>query len=668
MSEFVEATRALESLGIASFEAGDATGARLLAASPRLAELAGAPLESLLAEVPGSSFRDAIEDEDRPIVEQVIDVATEEGRAYEVEYRLRPVGGKARRLRERGRVLDGRLRALVLDVTDLSVTQVWSTGADVWFRAMVENANDALFVLDDGVFVDCNPSAERLFGAPRRAIVGKGPGDFSPEEQPDGRRSAEALVGIFVDAYEGKVARFEWEHERPSGQRFLSEVSLNHVPAAGARCLVAIVRDVTNRRRVEEALRRNEALFRTAFQSAGFATAIVDFEGRYIDVNDAFVRWAGLPRESIEGRTAVELGFFTQEQQDTLLEQVISEGHVWDVELTVRSADGSERFVLYSISPVTIQGHVHYLGTTVDVTQQKLAAKVLREANEVLERRVEERTAELEQRNAELARAMNQLVHSEKLAGLGSVVAGVAHELNTPIGNARTVASSLVGVVQAFERRLAAGEPLRKSSLVELLSQCREAAAILEKNTARAHDLIHGFKQVAVDQTSMRRRPYDLKETIDEVIATLGHQLRRARVRVENEVEGGLVMDGYPGPLQQILVNFVTNSLRHGFEGREQGTIVFSATRKADRIVLRYTDDGAGMSATQVKRAFEPFFTTKLGHGGSGLGLYIAYNLVHAVLGGTIRLTSEPGKGVRFELDLPTVAPNVRDDVTPTIV
>ncbi|MFO0694038.1 MAG: PAS domain S-box protein [Polyangiales bacterium] len=668
MSAFVDSARALEALGIACFESVDPTGERLIDAGPRLAELVGRPLEALLGGEPAESWRRSVEDEDWPVVEQVIGVATDEGRAYEVEYRLRRVDGKSRRLRERGKVVDGTLRAIVIDVTDLSVTQVWTTGADVWFRAMVENANDALFVLDDGVFVDCNPSAERLFGAPRRAIVGQGPGDFSPEEQPDGRRSAEALVGILADAYEGRPVRFEWEHERPSGQRFLSEVSLNQVPAAGSRCLVAIVRDVTNRRRVEEALRRNEALFRTAFQSAGFATTIVDFDGRYIDVNDAFVRWAGLPRESIEGRTAVELGFFTQEQQDTLLEQVFSEGHVWDVELTVRAVDGTERFILYSISPVTIQGHVHYLGTTVDVTQQKLAAKVLREANEVLERRVEERTAELEQRNAELARAMNQLVHSEKLAGLGSVVAGVAHELNTPIGNARTVASSLVGVVQAFEKRLAAGEPLRKSSLVELLAQCRDAAAILEKNTARAHDLIHGFKQVAVDQTSMRRRPYDLKETIDEVLATLGHQLRRARVRVENDVEAGLVMDGYPGPLQQILTNFVTNSLRHGFEGREQGTIAISAVRRIDRIVLRYVDDGAGMSSTQVKRAFEPFFTTKLGQGGSGLGLYIAYNLVHAVLGGTIRLASEPGRGVSFELELPVVAPVVRDEDAGNVV
>ncbi len=257
-----------------------------------------------------------------------------------------------------------------------------------------------------------------------------------------------------------------------------------------------------------------------------------------------------------------------------------------------------------------------------------------------------------------LEQAMTQLVQIEKLASLGSLVAGVAHELNTPLGNSLTVASTLKEHVQAFARLVESGEALRRNALLDFIAHCRDAADLVEKNSRRAADLIGNFKQVAVDQTSVRRRSFDLRQALDEVLSTLQPKLKHTGHRLEVAVERGIVLDSFPGPLEQIVTNLVTNSLLHAFEGIEAGVIrIEAAPTGDDRVALTYTDDGVGIPQALAKRVFDPFFTTKLGGGGSGLGLYIVFNLVTAVLGGTITLSGRPGRGARFDMLLPRVAP-----------
>ncbi|KIF79985.1 sensor histidine kinase [Noviherbaspirillum autotrophicum] len=291
----------------------------------------------------------------------------------------------------------------------------------------------------------------------------------------------------------------------------------------------------------------------------------------------------------------------------------------------------------------------------------------LQRTKEQMEREIEERKrahAALEREREEqkvlivrLEQAMNQLVQAEKLAALGSLVAGVAHELNTPLGNSLTVASALNEVICTFTDRFNAGS-LSKQALLDFIAQCREAAQLIERNSQRAAALIGNFKQVAVDQTSMRRRKFDLRQALDEVLSTLQPNLRHTRHRLEVAVEPGIELEGYPGPIEQIIANLLTNSLLHGLEGIDEGTIRVSAEQRGqDQIALCFSDNGIGMNEATARRAFDPFFTTKLGKGGSGLGLYIVYNLATVVLGGTITLASSPGQGARFELLLPRVAP-----------
>jgi signal transduction histidine kinase len=293
--------------------------------------------------------------------------------------------------------------------------------------------------------------------------------------------------------------------------------------------------------------------------------------------------------------------------------------------------------------------------------------RALQRTKEQMEREIEERKrahAALEREREEqkvlivrLEQAMNQLVQAEKLAALGSLVAGVAHELNTPLGNSLTVASALNDVIRNFTERFNAGS-LNKRALLDFIAQCREAAQLIERNSQRAAALIGNFKQVAVDQTSMRRRKFDLRQALDEVLSTLQPNLRHTRHHLIVEVEPGIELEGYPGPIEQIIANLLANSLLHGFEDIDEGTIRISAERRGqDHVALYFSDNGIGMSEATARRAFDPFYTTKLGKGGSGLGLYIVYNLATVVLGGTIKLASSPCQGARFELLLPRIAP-----------
>ncbi|HET6719989.1 MAG TPA: ATP-binding protein [Rhodocyclaceae bacterium] len=274
-------------------------------------------------------------------------------------------------------------------------------------------------------------------------------------------------------------------------------------------------------------------------------------------------------------------------------------------------------------------------------------------ANAALEREKDEQKALV----AKLEQVMSHLVQTEKLAALGSLVAGVAHELNTPLGNSLTVSSTLEGVVADFSHQLGAG-PLRKQALLDFVEHCRTAAAMLSRNSQRAAELIGNFKQVAVDQTSMRRRRFDLRQALDEILSALQPKLKHTRHVLDIAVPPGIMLESYPGPIEQIVTNLLGNSLLHGFEGIASGSVRLDA-RVVDggSVLLTYTDNGVGMSEAVARRVFDPFFTTRLGSGGSGLGLYLVYNLTTAVLGGTIQLNTAPGQGVRFELLLPLVAP-----------
>jgi len=260
---------------------------------------------------------------------------------------------------------------------------------------------------------------------------------------------------------------------------------------------------------------------------------------------------------------------------------------------------------------------------------------------------------------ARLSALQQQLMQQERHAALGALVAGVAHELNTPIGNTLLVASTLLERLQALETALSGQAPLRRSELLGGLREQLEGLRVIEGGMRSATELIGSFKKVAVDRSSERRGEFHLQDLCKDCLQTLGHALRRARVQAQLAVAPGLQLDSYPGALGQVLIVLLNNALLHAFAERGHGQLWLEAEAgpQAGWLRLRLRDDGVGMPPAVQRRVFEPFFTTKYGQGGSGLGLSIAHNLVQQLLGGSIRVESQAGQGCTFVLDLPLRAP-----------
>jgi signal transduction histidine kinase len=258
---------------------------------------------------------------------------------------------------------------------------------------------------------------------------------------------------------------------------------------------------------------------------------------------------------------------------------------------------------------------------------------------------------------ADLRETQKSLIEAEKLAALGGLVAGVAHEVNNPVGISLTVASSLARRCEAFATELREGQ-LRRSRLEEFIGGSREAAKQLVSNLERAGELIQSFKQVAVDRSHEERRQFDLQQSTNQIVASLRPGLRRAQLELVTEVPENVILDSYPGAYGQVLTNLMLNAVNHGFADGRHGTIRIEARRSApSQVEIVFSDNGAGMSEEVQRRAFDPFFTTRRSQGGTGLGLHIVYNIVTRRLGGRIGLTSALGRGTTFRIALPVSAP-----------
>lgn len=330
-----------------------------------------------------------------------------------------------------------------------------------------------------------------------------------------------------------------------------------------------------------------------------------------------------------------------EELVGTLCLEHVNQVHRWtDDEITFASQLGDQVALTVSMA----RGHAL-------TAQLQERDRALQELNEQLERRVQERTTAL--RSAQQA-----LLDNERMVALGSIVAGVAHELSTPLGNARMTSTTLSEHVKAFAGTIESGQ-LKKSTLLEHLRHQQQCAELIERNLQAAVSLIDAFKSVSVDQASGARRSFALHQVVRDVLETLGPTLQRARcqVVVDHDLAPDLLFDSYPGPIGQLVVNFINNALLHGFEGRAQGRITLRARREGDGVRLVFADDGCGIAPDRLGRVFEPFYTTKLGKGGSGLGLHLVYNLVTKTLGGQIAVGNATTGGAVFTVDLPLRAP-----------
>ncbi|PXX40381.1 ATP-binding protein [Undibacterium pigrum] len=436
---------------------------------------------------------------------------------------------------------------------------------------------------------------------------------------------------------------------------------------------ITLQQELNERLRAEQALRVTEEKFIGIFQASPVAMTVLRKAQHYsmIDVNDAWVRQFYWSHDEILGDSETQKALWRNEADfHEILRIVERDGEIHDYEAWLTCGQ-QEKIILCQVSGRMIRLGNEPLIILVqeDITEKRQNEQEIRNMNTTLERRVSERTQALEVANSELTivlenlqRAQRELLRTEKMAALGSLVAGVAHELNTPIGTSVTVASTLAQHTDAVLIEFDKG--LRRSVLEEYLRNAKTGADLLLRNLSKASELVISFKQVAVDRTSANRRVFALDEMLSELIVTMGPTIRKTRHDIVHHVPPKLMMDSYPGPLGQVMTNLINNAFIHGFEGDFRGTVTITARiSDEDTVEIIVRDDGKGIAEVNLGRIFDPFFTTRLGQGGSGLGLNIVYNLVTGVLGGNISVESQLGKGTSFKMNLP-LQPKMMADET----
>lgn len=435
-------------------------------------------------------------------------------------------------------------------------------------------------------------------------------------------------------------------------------------------------------------IQNRERLFRGLFDNTVQMSAIIRKDGTVAEVNDPVLEYV-----EIKGHEIIDQKFWStpwwylaDEMGKQLLDSIEDsvKGIGSQFEAFTHTKDGKRLDIDFSIKPIFNEDReiLIVLLEGRDISKIKMAERKMMELNDDLENRVNLRTKLLRRSNSEfeeslcdleetqeellatkqeleesvdmIQRAQKQLVETEKLAALGALVAGISHEMNTPIGMGVTSASYLKAEAENLERLYNRNE-LKKSNLEDFIAKFREGAEITLKNLTRASELIKGFKMIAVDQSSHKRRVFELKGYIKEVIRTLTPEIKRTSHVIDVKCAEKIMLDSYPGAVSQIISNLIMNSVVHGFENMDQGLITIDVETNDEEVTIIYCDDGKGIQSEHIKKIFEPFFTTKLGRGGSGLGLHIVFNLATAVLKGKIVLDESVIRGTKFTLTIPLV-------------
>ena len=438
-----------------------------------------------------------------------------------------------------------------------------------------------------------------------------------------------------------KDGRILWVEDRATALRDANGVALR---------LTGIIADVTERKQAELDLASERAILQATLENVDQGMVMFDQNLRLVTFNRRAADMLNVPLKVLVKRPTfdemtqcqIERGEFTGPAGANEL------AHLWDrmpneyFTFNHRRPDGT--VIKICSNPLFMGG---FVCTYTDVTAETRAAEETLAAMQATERAY-----------AELKETQASLVQAEKMASLGLLVAGIAHEINTPVGIAYSCASHLASRTRDLVQALESGA-LKKSDLTAYGASAIESTRLMSGNLGRAAELIRSFKHVAVDQASAELRRFDLKTYLNEVVTSLGPRLRTTPHRVTVSCPAGILINGYPGAFSQVVTNLVMNALDHAFEAKPEGTIAITVEAAPDggEIDLCFQDDGKGIPRAALEKIFEPFFTTRRGSGGSGLGLHIVFNLVTQSLGGRITVDSVEGEGTTFHIRFPREAP-----------
>ncbi len=463
----------------------------------------------------------------------------------------------------------------------------------------------------------------------------------------------EYIQSRMLEAEKSKVHAANLELEKGVAERTSQLVIMNK----------DLQQEISERKRSAEALKLSEERYRTILESMQEGYFEVDLAGKLKFFNNSAAKILGYSPQEMDGLDYREYtNRKTAKKMYQVFNNLYTSGKSVDVmDYGVVRKDGEVRILSMSTSLIRdLQGEpAGFRGVARDDTARKRAEEKIRQMNDELEQRVVNRTAQLNEVNLALKQSLatvkktqDRLVQTEKMASLGSLVAGVAHEINTPLGIGVTASSLLEERTRQITSLHAFGK-MKRSDLDKYLKAANDASSSILLNLNRAVDLIRSFKQVAVDQSNEERRSFGVKEYIDNVLLSLGPQLKKTSHHVHLDCHENLQINSYPGAFSQIITNLVMNSLLHGFSGIESGKIQISFSKSGDTYLLIYRDNGVGMDENTRLNIFEPFFTTKRASGGTGLGMHIVFNIATQTLNGSISCESGPGKGTVIAIKIP---------------
>jgi PAS domain S-box-containing protein len=522
--------------------------------------------------------------------------------------------------------------------------------AEESYRKLFQGSVDGIYVTTPaGALLNANPALARIMGydTPEQLINSISDIAHTIYVHPAARAEYQSLMQRY-----GMVREFEYQVRARDGAVLWLADSATAVRNEAGEVIryEGTVRDITDQKRAEEAIAEGRRLLQQVIDTVPAVINVKDKQLHYILMNRYMAGIFGIEPGDAIGRTTTDLmSRYGAQKTDENDRRVLAAGReLGFYEEEYPDSSGNMRQWLVNKLPLLdADGEIEHIVTVaLDIGDRKRGEQEMRKAKDA---------AEAALRN--LRETQNSLIEAEKLAALGRLVAGVAHEVNNPVGISLTVASSLERKTALFAAEVERGD-LRRSRLNDFLESSRDASSQLVANLNRAAELITSFKQVAADRNYSDQRTFDLGDLTEQVVMSLRPGLRKHNLTLNVDCQPNLMMNSYPGPYGQVLTNLFLNSVAHAFPDGKQGAIDIQVRESGkDNVEIIFSDNGCGMSLDVRRRAFDPFFTTRRDQGGTGLGLHIVYSIVTHRLGGRLDLDSEPGGGTRIQIILPRVAP-----------
>jgi PAS domain S-box-containing protein len=522
--------------------------------------------------------------------------------------------------------------------------------AEESYRKLFQGSVDGIYVTTPaGALLNANPALAQMMGyeTPEHLIHSISDIAHAIYVHPAARAEYQLLM-----QRDGRVREFEYQVRRRDGAVLWLSDSATAVRDEAGEVIryEGTVRDITDQKRAEDAIGEGRRRLQQVIDTVPAVINVKDRQLRYVLMNRYMAGIFGIEPADAIGRTTTDLmsryGAQKTDENDRRVLQARGELGFYEEEY-LDSCGNLRQWLVNKLPLLDADGEIENIVTVaLDIGERKRSELEMRKAKDA---------AEAALRN--LRETQNSLIEAEKLAALGRLVAGVAHEVNNPVGISLTVASSLERKTATFSDEVARGD-LRRSSLHEFLETSRDAASQLVANLNRAAELITSFKQVAADRNYSDQRVFDLGDLTEQVVLSLRPGLRKHNLMLTVDCQPNLTMNSYPGPYGQVLTNLFLNSVAHAFPDGKPGTVDIQVRESGkDNVEIIFSDNGCGMSLDVRRRAFDPFFTTRRDQGGTGLGLHIVYSIVTNRLGGRLDLDSQPGGGTRIQMILPRVAP-----------